>query len=158
MDPGEWLAAFKVTHEQAKKGSLNEEQYKKYLAMREELARSLVAAQGLTVPEGQNARKYFRVAQLYTLEVSNLYKSVTRDISRSGFSSVMTANFSENQKVTFAITLGRGTEPVTGQAHVVAAVKQGGNTRVSFAIDSMPNADVERLELALFDAFLSRVK
>jgi hypothetical protein len=45
---------------------------------------------------------------------------------------------------------------VVGQAKVVAVVRQSGNSRVSFAIESLGEADAERLEMALFDAVLAR--
>jgi hypothetical protein len=60
--------------------------------------------------------------------------------------------------VTFALTLGKGQEPVSGQAHVVSAIRQQGNSRISFAIDFVSEENGERLELALFDAVLLRLK
>ncbi|MEW6431498.1 MAG: PilZ domain-containing protein [Myxococcota bacterium] len=156
MDPAEWLAGFRATHQRAKSGQLKPEEVRKYLAMREEFARSLVAAQGLAVPEGQQARRYFRVAQLYPLEVANLYQTVTRELSRSGFSALITGALQVGEVVEFKLSLGRGAEPVLGQARVVSSVRQTGNARVSFAIDSLSDADAERIELALFDAVLAR--
>lgn len=156
MDPSEWLAGFRVTHQRAKEGKLKPEERAKYLAMREEFARSLVAAQGLTVPEGQQARRYFRVAQLYALEVGNLYNTVTKELSRSGFSALITGTLKDSDRVDFKLTLARGAEPLVGQARVVSVVRQQGNSRVSFAIEALNEADAERLELALFDAVLAR--
>lgn len=156
MDPSEWLAGFRVTHQRAKAGQLKPEERARYLAMREELARSLVAAQGLSLPEGQNARKHFRVAQVFPLEVANLYQTVTKELSRAGFSALITGTLKANDSVDFQLTLGRGTEPVTGKARVVSVVRQAGNSRVSFAIEAMGAEGEERLELALFDAVLAR--
>ncbi|MEW5738947.1 MAG: PilZ domain-containing protein [Myxococcota bacterium] len=156
MDPSEWLAGFRITHQQARDGKLKPEERARYLAMREEFARSLVAAQGLTVPEGQQARRYFRVAQIFPLEVNNLYNTVTKELSRSGFSALITGALKEGDRVEFKLTLARAAEPLTGQAKVVSVVRQAGNSRVSFAIESMKEADAERLELALFDAVLAR--
>lgn len=156
MDPSEWLAGFRVTHQRAKAGQLKPEERAKYLAMREELARSLVAAQGLSLPEGQNARKHFRVAQVFALEVANLYQTVTKELSRAGFSALITGTLKANDSVDFQLTLGCGTEPVTGKARVVSVVRQAGNSRVSFAIEAMGADGEERLELALFDAVLAR--
>lgn len=45
---------------------------------------------------------------------------------------------------------------MTGSASVVAAIKQAGNARVSFNIVSMPKADVDRFEDAIFDCVLNR--
>ena len=51
MDPSQWIAAFRLTHEQARRGGLNDGELKKYMGMRDELARSLMNSQGLIVPE-----------------------------------------------------------------------------------------------------------
>jgi len=158
MDPSEWLARFRIAHERARSGQLKPEERARYLGMREELARSLVAAQGLTLPEGQNARKHFRVAQLFNVEVNNLYATVTRELSRSGFSALVTGPLKDGELVDFKLTLSRGTEPITGRAKVVAVLRQAGNWRVSFSVDKLSDADAERLEVALFDAVLARIK
>jgi hypothetical protein len=130
----------------------------RYLAMREELARSLVAAQGLQLPAGQNARKHFRVAQLYNVEIANLYNTVTRELSRSGFSANVTGELKTGDDVDFKLLLSRGSEPISARARVVAALKQGAQWRVSLAIDRLNEGDAERLEVALFDAVLARIK
>lgn len=156
MDPAAWLAGFRATHQRARSGQLKPDEHAKYLAMREELARSLVAAQGLTVPEGQQARRHFRVAQVFAIEVANLYTTVTKELSRAGFSALITGALQVDERVDFKLTLGRGAEPVQGQARVVASVRQAGNARVSFNIEAMSPEDTERLELALFDAVLAR--
>lgn len=156
MDPAAWLAGFRVTHGRAKAGQLSPDEQQKYLAMREELARSLVAAQGLTVPDGQQARRHFRVAQVFGLEVANLYTTVTKELSRAGFSALITGSLQANDRVDFKLLLGRGSEPVQGQARVVSIVRQSGNSRVSFNIEAMSPEDGERLESALFDAVLAR--
>jgi hypothetical protein len=152
MDPAEWMVAFKRVHEHAKKHGSDE----KHKGMKEELARSLVAAQGLTVPEGQTHRKTFRIAQAWQLELDGMYKCLTRDVSGGGFSALVPGSFTFGQEVRFSIRIGGGQEPVTGTAKVVASVKQAGNSRVSFNIVSVPTADVDRFENAIFDSVLSR--
>jgi hypothetical protein len=152
------MAMFRELHGRVKKGPVSEKDLERYHAMREDLARSLVAAQGMQVPNGQNARRHFRVAQVFSLEVNNLYKSMTRDVSRSGFSAIVPATFETGDKVSFSIVLARGQEPITGQAHVASSVKSLGNSRVSFAIDVLNELNAERLEVALFDAVLARFK
>ncbi len=158
MEPGQWIAAFREGHERFRAGALSEAERKRYLAMREELANSLVAAQGLMVPAGQNARRHFRVAQVFAVEVNNLYPAMTKDISRAGFSCLVPATMRERDPFSFALTVKRGEDPVTGQGRVVNVVKQQGNSRVSFSIDTMSEANAERLEMALFDAVLQRLK
>jgi hypothetical protein len=126
--------------------------------MREELARSLVSSQGLTISEGQNARKVFSVAQVYSVEINNLYKGLTKDISRSGFTTTIPSSMKEGAPIAFSFTLKRGEDAVTGQGKVVTALKQQSNTRISCSIDTISEANAERLEMALFDAVLSRLK
>ena len=156
MEPSQWIAAFRALHERVKKGDASALELERHLAMREELARSLASAQGLTVPAGQDARKHVRVAQVFNLEVNNVYRAVTRDISRSGFSALVTASFKEGEEVLFSIQPGRGVDPIQGRARVVSALKQTGNSKVAFAIISLAEASAERLEMALFDAALAR--
>jgi hypothetical protein len=150
MDAEQWMLQFKHVHEQAKKTGSGE----KHRAMKDELARSLVQAQGLSVPEGQTHRKTFRIAQAWQLELNNAYKCITRDVSGGGFSAIVPTHFNVGEKVTFSMRVGG--EPVTGSASVVAAIKQAGNSRISFNIVSMPTADSDRFEDALFDCVLKR--
>jgi hypothetical protein len=158
MDPSEWIARFRITHDRFKANILNEEQKKDYFGMREELARSLVAAQQLQTPEGSPARKVFRVAQVYKVEINKTYQGMTKMISPSGFSVALATEIRTGTKVQFAIALMRDTEPVTGEAKVVSAAKQGALWQLSFAIEHIGEANAERLEVALFDAVLARYK
>jgi hypothetical protein len=151
------MAQFRITHEKHKANQLDAEQKKAYFAMRDELARSLVAAQALSVPEGQNARRFFRVAQMYKLEIDRTYQTMTKEVSRSGFACMLPSEIKIGQKVGFAITLKRDTEPVSGEAKCVQAQKIG-QWRVSFSIEMLNDANTERLESALFDAVLARFK
>lgn len=152
MDAEEWIRTFKQVHEDAKKNGSNE----KHRAMKEELARSLVQAQGLAVSDGMTPRKTFRVAQAWQVEINSSYKCLTRDVSGGGFSALVPTHFVVGTQVTFSLKIGAGLDPVTGSANVVAAVKQSGNSRISFSILSMPTADAERYENALFDCVLNR--
>jgi hypothetical protein len=158
VDPSEWISRFRITHDKAKAGGLNELERKAYLGMREELARSLVNAQSLAVPEGQNARRHFRVAQLFQVEVKNMYKTVTRELSTSGFSAMVGGELKPGESVPFKLTVDRSKDPVTGIAKVIGAVKAQGAFRTNFEIETMSEANSEILESSLFDAVLSRFK
>lgn len=151
MDASEWMQLFKAVHERARKHGSDD----KHRAMKEELARSLVQAQGLTVGEGQSSRKTFRIAQAWQAEINNAYKCLTRDVSGGGFSALVPTALNVGDEVKFAIRIGGG-EPVTGAAKVVSSIKQPGNSKVSFSIESMPTADAARFEDAIFDAVISR--
>jgi hypothetical protein len=150
MDAAEWMQTFKAVHDAAKKNGPSD----RHRAMKEELARSLVQAQGLVVGEGQSPRKTFRIAQAWQVEINGAYKCLTRDVSGGGFSALVPTNLGVGDEVTFSMRIGG--EPVTGSAKVVAAIKQLGNSKVSFSIASMPTADAERFENAIFDSVLAR--
>jgi hypothetical protein len=158
MDPGEWMAQFAVAHEANKKGTLSTSAKAQYLQLREELARSLAGAQRLAVPEGQPARRFFRVAQMLPVEVASLYRTMTRDISVAGFSAVVPGSLRESEIVSYALTVQKGADPITGRAKVVSALRNGNQTKCSFALESISETDAERLETALFDAVVARYK
>ncbi len=107
MDPTEWMSRFRLTHEQAKRQQLGPKEHETYLAMREELAKSLVSAQSLQVPEEKNYRKVFRVAQMYKIEINGIYQTMTTSVSRSGFAANLAAEMKIGQVAKFALTLGR---------------------------------------------------
>jgi hypothetical protein len=157
MDPTQWMTRFRATHEKAKANQLTAEETKAYHDMREELAKSLVAAQSLQVPEGKNYRRYFRVAQMYQLEINSTYQTMTRHVSRGGFQCTLQSQLPVGQEVSFSLTIARDKEPVTGKAKVVSATKQGG-WQTAFQIDVMSDENAERLEVALFDAVLARFR
>lgn len=152
MDAEQWMQEFKRVHENAKKSGTSD----KHRAMKDELARSLVQAQGLSVPDGQAHRKAFRIAQAWQVELNNTWKCLTRDVSGGGFSALVPSPLNVGDEVKFSMKIGAGQEPVSGTATVVSAIRQTGNSRVSFNIISMMKDDVERFENAIFDSVLAR--
>ena len=157
MDPAQWIAAFKVTHEKAKRGELKDDEQKKYVGMCEELARSLMAAQGMSPPTGVPARRSFRVAQVYPVEIENVERTMTREVSCGGFTATVNGTFKEGQVISFALTLKRGEDPMQGTATVVSAPRIGGNSsRVTANFNKLTDAQLDRLEKALIDAAVSR--
>jgi len=158
MDPSQWIASFRITHEQARKGTLNESELKKYLGMRDELARSLLNSQGLSVPDGVPARRAFTVQHLFPIELAGLYKTMTRELSCKGFVATVGATFKEGDRVSFTMNLSRTSEPLSGNATVTAAQKQGTSvTRITCTYDGLDEERLARLEFGLFDAALSRL-
>ena len=157
MDPSEWIKKFREQHEKARMGKMLPDEKKRYLAMREEFARSLVSAQGLSMAPGQTARQTFRVAQALPVEINRTTRVITRDISRGGFSTVINQNFSSGDVVPYVLTLGRGLEPISGEGKVASVQRQPGNYRLSISFGQLSEVDAERLELTLFDAVLSRI-
>lgn len=158
MDPSQWIASFRALHQRVSRGEASDEDKQRHRAMREELAASLVASQGQSVPPGSQARKHFRVPQVFPVEIDNVHRIVTRDISRLGFSALLNGSLKLGDEVRFSLTVSRAAEPITGRAHVASLTKLQGSARLGFAIDSMSEDDAERLEMALFDAVLARLK
>ncbi len=147
---------FKELHQQMREGKLKGDDLKEYLEGREQLALSLVKGQGLLIPEGQSARKTFRVAQAFQVEIDGVMRTLTRDVSVGGFSALLTSSPRVEDVIRFKLTLSRAVEPIEGDARVVSSVRQTGNSRVSAVFLRLPDADIERLEMALFDAVLVR--
>jgi len=157
MDAAAWMKGFRLTHEKARQGQLVPDEQGRYLGMREELARSWLSSQGKDALPGKSARASFSVPQVYQVEISSLYKTMTREISCSRFVVTMSQDLKRNETVSYSLLLGRGKEPITGQATVVASERLGGASRITFELGKLSPEDAERLELALFDALLSRI-
>jgi hypothetical protein len=159
MDPAQWIASFRRAHELAKRGSLSEGEKKKYLSSCDELARSLMTSQGQTAPDEIAPRRALRVAQLFQVEVNNTTRTTTRELSCLGFTATVAGAFSVGDQIDYALTLSRGTDPITGSAEVIAAPKQGGGAaRLTVQFGKLDEGRLSRIELAVFDAALSRIQ
>lgn len=160
MSINAWLQEFRVLHKRARQKQLNEEEKKLYLSAREQFARALTAAQGMTLKPGEMARTTFRVAQAMQIELSlasGIVRALTLDVSRGGFSVVLAKVPSESELVGYTLRMPDGMDPIIGRARVVASKKQIGNYRLSFSFEGMSEYDQDRLETVLFDAALSRI-
>jgi hypothetical protein len=159
MDPAQWLASFRVLHEQYKRNALNPIEKNKYLAQRDELARGLMESLGQELPAGSvPARRVVKVAQLFNIELSNLYKTMTRELSCQGFTTLVQGSFKEGDRTAFVLTLGRSVDPVQGDAIVKTALKQAGNTtRLVCEFTGLKEPALERIEDAVFDSALARI-
>lgn len=157
MDAAQWIASFRITHEKAKKGELSPEERMRYQGMCEEFTRSLMAAQNMSVPDGIPARRAFRVAQVYPIELDNVARTMTRDVSCQGFTASANGNFKEGDQISWSLTLSRNTDPMQGMATIVAAPPIGrGSYRVTATFNKLTDAQADRLEKALIDAALAR--
>jgi hypothetical protein len=160
MSINAWLQEFRVLHKRARQKQLNEEEKKLYLSAREQFARALTAAQGMTLKPGEMARTTFRVAQAMQIELSlasGIIRALTLDVSRGGFSVVLAKVPSDSELVGYTLRMPDGMDPIIGRARVVASKKQIGNYRLSFSFEGMSEYDQDRLETVLFDAALSRI-
>lgn len=159
MDLGQWLAAFKALHEQARKGALEPAEARDYKAGREELARALTAAQRLAIPAGQTPRQALRVARALQVELESPVRKdrlTTIDVSVGGFSALVARAPMADEELKATMRL-PGLDPVTAAVVVVGMKPQPGNVRVSFAFQRLEPAAAERLELAIFDAVLAQL-
>lgn len=160
MDIVAWMKSFRELHERARKSQLEPEERREYMAAREQLARSLVAAQGLGMVNGQSARRTFRVAQALPVDInlsSGTVRVLTQDLSMGGFACLMHRPPDEKEEPGFSMRMPRGGEPLVGRARVVSVVRRIGNVRVSFAFHELAEHERERLEMLLFDLALERI-
>ena len=157
MDPAQWIASFRITHENYKRGILNEGDQRKYLGMRDELASSIMQSQGPTVPEGVPPRRAFKVAYVYQIEIGGVSKTTTREISCLEFTSLVSGSFKVGERVSFSLMLARSQDPLAGMANVKVAIREKVNaTKLTCEFDGLGEERLSRLETALFDAALSR--
>lgn len=161
MSTNPWIEQFRALHLRAGRGELNPEEHRHYLATREQFARAMTAAQGMSLEHGVSARRTFRIAQGLQLDLtfaSGPVRTLTVDVSVGGFSVLMHKPPIETEVPGFTLRLPGRLEPVTGQARVVAVQRRVGNHRVSFAIQGLAEKDQARLETAMFDLALERIK
>jgi hypothetical protein len=161
MSANLWVEQFREFHARARKGQLPEDEKRRYAAAREQFARALTAAQGMSLPPGQSARRSFRIAQGLQVDMafaSGPIRAMTMDVSVGGFSVMMHKPPGESEEPDFTLRLPGNLEPVKGKARMVSVQRKIGTHRVSFSILGLTEKDAERLETALFDLALERIK
>ncbi|MFE8600169.1 PilZ domain-containing protein [Archangium violaceum] len=163
MDLSVWLTNFRELHERARRRLHTSDERALYLEAREQLARSLLAAQGQNLQPGATARRSFRVPKGMHVDVSfraGAVRSRTLDISSGGFSCLMGGAPTEGTLSGFTLWLpGQDEAPVVGRARIVAATppSEQGNQRVSFTFENVSDDDHERLEMLIFDLALGYI-
>ena len=160
MDAATWIRAFRELHEKAKKGGLSSDEAAAYVDSKEQLARSLLAAQGLAMRQDESARRSFRVALMLQVELrmsERTVKTMTVDLSAGGFSAVVDPPPPLNVRLEFTLKRSSTEVLLTGKAKVVGAREIGRGARVSFAFDALAPKEQEKLEMTLFDAALARM-
>jgi hypothetical protein len=161
MDFSVWLTSFRELHERARRRLHTSEERALYLEAREQLARSLLAAQGHSLPAGASARRDFRVPKGLTVDVcfrADAVRARTLDISAGGFSCLLPGARAEGECIGFALWLPEQAPdegPVVGRARIVSlSHPEEAPRRVSFAFSEVSEPDTERLELLIFDLAL----
>ena len=92
MSVNQWVLKFRDLHERFRAGKLDDIDRRAYFADREQFAKALLNAQGLSMEAGQSARRSFRIAQGMQMDLSfntGNVRCMTLDISCGGFSVMM---------------------------------------------------------------------
>lgn len=160
MGLADWIKGFRALHEKAKQGLLGSAEAAEYLRAREELARALLGAQRLSVPEGESARKMLRVARACQVTIdlaSGSQKGMTVDLSQSGFGAIIGKPPDQGETVGLQLRLPGDPTPLVARAKTQGLKRQGGTYRVSFVFEPLLEADADRLGFAIFDTALSQL-
>lgn len=158
MGLGEWLKEFRDLHEKAKRGVLAAPELAAYRAGRDELARVLLSAQHVALKPGQKPRRMLRVARALQADIefyNGSVRAMTLEVSSGGFGTLLARAPRVDDEVKVALRIAGG-EPLRVTARVVDVKQQAGNVRASFQFVGLDEADVERLELFVFDAILEQ--
>jgi c-di-GMP-binding flagellar brake protein YcgR len=163
MDFSAWLASFRDLHERARRKLLTSEERTHYLESREQLARTLLKAQGQTAVKGVSARRTFRVPKGLTVDVSfreSSLRSRTLDLSSGGLSCTLSQPPEEGEMGGFVLWMaGEGEAPVVGRARIVARGSgEKDPRRVSLSFVDVSEEDQERLEMMIFDLALGYIR
>ena len=160
MGLAEWLHSFRDLHESHKRGELSPDEDASYIAGREELARALLAAQRLTARPGETQRRALRAACALQADVE-LPKSservVTLEIGAGGFGALFARPPPLGEEVRFSLRVPGGGDPITGRARIVDVKILPGNARGSFQFTHLDPADLERIEVLVFDTVLAHL-
>lgn len=152
-----WLRRFRDLHERSRKGGLGAGEEATYQSMREELARTMLAAQKLALQPGQQARRTLRVARALPVEVElegQEQRTLTLDVSAGGFSTLLARPPAAGAVVGVTLRL-PGSEPIKCQASISEVKPLPGSARVSAQfLDLQPKA-LARLEHFVTDAVLA---
>jgi hypothetical protein len=161
MQLSDFLAELLRLHVRAKAGTLSKAERLHYEQQREELAQALLNAQKLTPRPDETARQALRAACALPLEVSTpagKQRSITVEISSYGCSTLLgDAPFREHDLVQVRLSLPGG-QPLEARAKAMHVLKQPFNVRVGLLFDALDPPDQERLQLAVFDVVLEKLR
>jgi hypothetical protein len=153
----DWLRRFRELHERARRDGLGPGEETTYDALREELARTLLAAQKLALLPGQQARRALRVARALQVDIElggERHRTVTLDLSTGGFSTLLARPPELGRVVAVSLRL-PAAEPIQCQARITDVKPLPGAARVAAQYVDLPAAAVKRLELFVIDAVLA---
>jgi hypothetical protein len=159
MSIREAISRFRELHNEFKSGAFKSPESRKfYEAERDEFLRALLQAQQLAMRPGQSPRQALRVAAAVplVLQIGDRRETgTTADLASAGFCAIIAAPLAVRILCDFELS---GDQPLRGRARVVASTREGAGTyRTSFAIETMPDADRTRLEVAVVDVALAAI-
>jgi PilZ domain len=156
---GDWLAGFKDLHDQVRRRQLPAAGLPAYRAARDELARALLAAHRLALRDGESPRRALRVNRALPVDLDlpgGRVRAPTLDLSTGGFGAALPHAPPVGASVPYTLRLEGG--DVSGMARLLdARPRAPGPLRASFAFEALSDDEVERIELAVFDAVLEQL-
>lgn len=153
-----WISGFRWLHEKARLGTLAAGEDEAYREAREDLAAMLVAAQRLTLGEGETARGAVRVVRSVPFELraaAGTVRGRILDLSEGGFSAMLAPAPAHGEAV--AVTLQLGSGELKGLARVISVIDQDVEFRVSFRLEELSAEALARLRSEILDAALERL-
>jgi hypothetical protein len=161
MDLMAWIAGFAELHEKAKKKALSADDLAIYQHGRDELARAMVAAQRLTLKQGQTPRQMMRVARAVQIElqlISGPVRALTSEISRGGFSAMLPKTPRLGEVAGFKLSLPDVRDPLVGRCKVLEPIARQGSPRTSFSFEGLGDKEIEAIDMMLFDAVIAQFR
>jgi len=160
MALSDWLKEFRALHAEAKGGGLSGQRLVEYHAARDELARALLGAQHVALEPGQKPRRALRLSHALPAEIAffdGTVKVATRSVSSGGLAALLARPPKPGEEVKVTLRMPGG-EVLQAAARVVEVKPQAGSAHVSFAWLGLSDAEVERIEMFVFDAILERLQ
>lgn len=158
MGIAKFIADLRLLHERAQAGLLDAAERAEHDRACDELARTIITAQNLTVSFGEKPRRALRVAKAMSVQLElpeGVARALTVDLSANGFSVLLARELVARTPVAFRMQL-PGHREIRGVANAVVKVRERLSTRVGFEIVELDEAGRGLLEAAVFDEVLVR--
>ncbi len=156
----ESLEEFRTLHDGAKAGTLGSPDLANYHAVRDKLADLLLSAQSIALLPGKRPRRMLRAARALLADIEfhdGSVRAMTLQVSSGGFAALLARGpqVGEDVEVTLRIP---GGQPLHAGARAVSVKEYLGNANTSFQFVSLDAAEVERMEVFVFDTLLDELK
>ena len=158
MSLADWLRVFRTLHERAKKHELKDKDLEDYRAGCDELARALIAAQKLTLKQGETPRHVLRVARSLQVTIEGKVTNVratTVEVSVAGFSALLGKVPPHDDELTASLRIPGAEKPLQAPVTAGEAKQLGGTVRVAFLFGKLPDEARAQLETLVIDTALA---